>query len=158
MTLLQLHTTRADAGCRYAQGLTPNPDLACNRAIKFDVLLRHAEALGAEALVTGHYARLRHAPGAYCSLLFISEGCWRCAKAVAEAPLTGHYARLRHAPGAALSHLCSLHETGAVMPMLQLRPWRPATTPTCTMCQVPVPLCLYQEAAGAMHMLQPRPW
>ena len=49
---------------RYARGLTPNPDLACNRAIKFDALLRHARGLGAESLVTGHFARLRHLPGA----------------------------------------------------------------------------------------------
>lgn len=52
---------------RYARGLTPNPDLACNRAIKFDALLAHARGLGAEALVTGHFARLRHLPGACVS-------------------------------------------------------------------------------------------
>lgn len=50
--------------CRYAKGLTPNPDLACNRAIKFDALLQHAQALGADTLATGHYARLRTPPGA----------------------------------------------------------------------------------------------
>ncbi len=48
--------------CRYARGLTPNPDLACNRAIKFDALLRHARSLGADAVCTGHYARLRVSP------------------------------------------------------------------------------------------------
>lgn len=42
--------------------MTPNPDLACNRAIKFDALLQHALGQGADALATGHYARL--APGA----------------------------------------------------------------------------------------------
>ena len=51
-------------GYRYARGLTPNPDLACNRAIKFDALLQHARGLGAGSLVTGHFARLRHLPGA----------------------------------------------------------------------------------------------
>mmetsp|Transcript_18002 Transcript_18002/g.54183 ORF Transcript_18002/g.54183 Transcript_18002/m.54183 type:complete len:541 (+) Transcript_18002:574-2196(+) len=47
---------------RYSKGMTPNPDLACNRAIKFDALLQHALGQGADALATGHYARL--APGA----------------------------------------------------------------------------------------------
>ena len=42
------------------RGLTPNPDLACNRHIKFDALLRFAKDLGADAVATGHYARLRH--------------------------------------------------------------------------------------------------
>ena len=43
----------------YEQGLTPNPDILCNREIKFDVFLEHAESLGAEWLATGHYCRLR---------------------------------------------------------------------------------------------------
>ena len=41
-----------------ARGLTPNPDLPCNRHIKFDALLHHALAQGADHLATGHYARL----------------------------------------------------------------------------------------------------
>ncbi len=44
---------------QYAAGLTPNPDLACNRAIKFDALLHKAAQLGGEVLATGHYARLQ---------------------------------------------------------------------------------------------------
>jgi tRNA-specific 2-thiouridylase len=43
----------------YAQGLTPNPCLVCNRLIKWGVLLDHAVALGADYLATGHYARKR---------------------------------------------------------------------------------------------------
>ncbi len=43
----------------YAGGETPNPCLTCNRVIRFDMLLREALALGAEFLVTGHYARVR---------------------------------------------------------------------------------------------------
>ncbi|CRX39161.1 tRNA 2-thiouridine(34) synthase MnmA [Estrella lausannensis] len=39
-------------------GLTPNPDILCNREIKFKVLLAKAEELGAGFLATGHYARL----------------------------------------------------------------------------------------------------
>ena len=41
----------------YAQGLTPNPCVICNRQIKWDFLLNHALALGADYLATGHYAR-----------------------------------------------------------------------------------------------------
>lgn len=46
----------------YAQGTTPNPCMQCNRHIRFGALLDHARALGAEALATGHYARLQAAP------------------------------------------------------------------------------------------------
>jgi tRNA-uridine 2-sulfurtransferase len=41
----------------YAQGTTPNPCVICNRQIKWDFLLRHAFAMGADFLATGHYAR-----------------------------------------------------------------------------------------------------
>lgn len=46
----------------YASGRTPNPDVHCNRVIKFGVCLRHALRLGAQWLATGHYARLAPAP------------------------------------------------------------------------------------------------
>jgi len=42
----------------YSQGITPNPCLACNRFIRWEFLMEHARALGAEYLATGHYARL----------------------------------------------------------------------------------------------------
>lgn len=42
----------------YAAGRTPNPCTRCNQHVKFEPLLRRAEALGADALATGHYARL----------------------------------------------------------------------------------------------------
>lgn len=41
----------------YARGLTPNPDVACNRAVKFGKFLSFAEAHGADYIATGHYAR-----------------------------------------------------------------------------------------------------
>jgi tRNA-uridine 2-sulfurtransferase len=41
----------------YAAGRTPNPDVLCNREIKFKTFLEHAQALGAERIATGHYAR-----------------------------------------------------------------------------------------------------
>lgn len=41
----------------YERGRTPNPDVLCNREIKFDVFLKEALKLGAEAVATGHYCR-----------------------------------------------------------------------------------------------------
>ena len=43
----------------YANGITPNPCVRCNRLVKWGVLLDQALALGAEYLATGHYARKR---------------------------------------------------------------------------------------------------
>ena len=42
----------------YADGLTPNPCLLCNRYIKFEHFLKRALALGADYIATGHYARI----------------------------------------------------------------------------------------------------
>ena len=42
----------------YAAGRTPNPDVLCNREIKFKHFLDAARELGAEAIATGHYARI----------------------------------------------------------------------------------------------------
>ena len=41
----------------YKQGRTPNPDVLCNREIKFDVFLKEALKLGADYVATGHYCR-----------------------------------------------------------------------------------------------------
>lgn len=41
----------------YERGRTPNPDVLCNREIKFDVFLREALRLGADYVATGHYCR-----------------------------------------------------------------------------------------------------
>ena len=41
----------------YEKGRTPNPDVLCNREIKFDVFLKEALKLGAERVATGHYCR-----------------------------------------------------------------------------------------------------
>ena len=41
----------------YEQGRTPNPDVLCNREIKFDLFLKTALDLGADYVATGHYAR-----------------------------------------------------------------------------------------------------
>jgi len=44
----------------YKAGRTPNPDVMCNKEIKFKAFLDHALALGADYLATGHYARVVH--------------------------------------------------------------------------------------------------
>ena len=49
----------------YAAGRTPNPDVLCNREIKFKRFLDAAYALGAEKIATGHYARVRERDGRY---------------------------------------------------------------------------------------------
>lgn len=41
----------------YQRGRTPNPDVLCNREIKFDIFLKEALKLGADYVATGHYAR-----------------------------------------------------------------------------------------------------
>ena len=46
----------------YTKGETPNPCLTCNRQVRWDFLLKHALALGAQYLATGHYVRLRQHP------------------------------------------------------------------------------------------------
>src|SRR5210317_2164615 len=42
----------------YKNGHTPNPDVLCNREIKFDVFLKIAESLDADYVATGHYCRI----------------------------------------------------------------------------------------------------
>lgn len=44
----------------YRSGRTPNPDILCNREIKFRAFLDHARDLGADRIATGHYARVGH--------------------------------------------------------------------------------------------------
>jgi tRNA-specific 2-thiouridylase len=44
----------------YAAGRTPNPDVLCNREIKFGVCLEYMQRLGAAWIATGHYAQIRH--------------------------------------------------------------------------------------------------
>ena len=46
----------------YKHGRTPNPDIMCNKYIKFNAFLKKAEELGAEYIAMGHYARVKHTP------------------------------------------------------------------------------------------------
>lgn len=43
----------------YEQARTPNPDVLCNKEIKFNAFLNHALSLGADLIATGHYARVK---------------------------------------------------------------------------------------------------
>lgn len=49
----------------YRAGRTPNPDVLCNREIKFKTFLDEARALGADKIATGHYARVDCMDGRY---------------------------------------------------------------------------------------------
>ena len=53
----------------YRVGRTPNPDVMCNKEIKFKAFLDHARALGADAIATGHYARQDRGPDGKTRLL-----------------------------------------------------------------------------------------
>ena len=49
----------------YRSGRTPNPDIMCNREIKFKAFLDHAQTLGASRIATGHYVRVARNDGGF---------------------------------------------------------------------------------------------
>lgn len=49
----------------YKKGRTPNPDVLCNREIKFGPFKEYAEKLGADYIATGHYCGIRHDDGVH---------------------------------------------------------------------------------------------
>lgn len=49
----------------YKKGRTPNPDVLCNREIKFGPFLQYAKAMGADYIATGHYCGIEHADGVH---------------------------------------------------------------------------------------------
>ena len=53
----------------YREGVTPNPDVMCNREMKFGVFLDFARAQGFDAIATGHYARIRNHGDGSCDIL-----------------------------------------------------------------------------------------
>lgn len=57
----------------YKAGRTPNPDVMCNKEIKFKAFLDHALTLGADYLATGHYAQVEYRDGEYKMLRGIDE-------------------------------------------------------------------------------------
>lgn len=44
----------------YKKGRTPNPDILCNKYIKFDAFMKYANTLGFDYVATGHYAQVTH--------------------------------------------------------------------------------------------------
>lgn len=54
----------------YEAGRTPNPDVLCNREIKFDIFLKHALAIGADYVATGHYCRRNESLDAHGNKIF----------------------------------------------------------------------------------------
>ena len=52
----------------YQEGITPNPDIMCNREIKFGLFFKKAMALGADYVATGHYARITKKSTGYALL------------------------------------------------------------------------------------------
>lgn len=52
----------------YERGRTPNPDVLCNKEIKFNAFLAHARSLGADKIATGHYAKIGYQAGKACLL------------------------------------------------------------------------------------------
>lgn len=59
----------------YEQGMTPNPCIDCNRYIKFEALLKRAQALDCDYISTGHYARIEYSE---------EHGRWLLKKAVSD--------------------------------------------------------------------------
>ncbi|MGE9271551.1 MAG: tRNA 2-thiouridine(34) synthase MnmA, partial [Verrucomicrobiales bacterium] len=53
----------------YREGITPNPDVWCNREMKFGVFLDYALEQGFELVATGHYARRRDLPNGQAAIL-----------------------------------------------------------------------------------------
>ncbi|GMF23730.1 unnamed protein product [Phytophthora lilii] len=63
VNLVQSYWNSVFAPCLegYEEGLTPNPDILCNREIKFKAFTEYAKKIGADYVATGHYAALRPA-------------------------------------------------------------------------------------------------
>lgn len=57
------HDVFEDFLAQYQAGRTPNPDVLCNKYIKFSAFLKHAKSLGADKIAMGHYARLENREG-----------------------------------------------------------------------------------------------
>lgn len=57
----------------YEKGNTPNPDILCNREIKFDIFLKIALKLGADFIATGHYCRVKKNNNIYSLLMGLDK-------------------------------------------------------------------------------------
>lgn len=57
----------------FEKGRTPNPDVLCNREVKFKPFLKFAKSIGADYIATGHYAQIRHIDSAHYLLRAVDE-------------------------------------------------------------------------------------
>ncbi len=57
----------------YRAGITPNPDVMCNREIKFGIFLEKALAMGADYVATGHYVKIKKATAKNSAALFAAD-------------------------------------------------------------------------------------
>jgi len=57
----------------YEKGRTPNPDVLCNREIKFGPFLEYAKKIGADYIATGHYARVKEENGTFYLLKGVDD-------------------------------------------------------------------------------------
>lgn len=58
----------------YLKGETPNPCVVCNRAVKWEALLRYADTVGAASVATGHYAQIVRMPSGRVSVQMVNGG------------------------------------------------------------------------------------
>ncbi len=59
--------------CEYSAGRVPNPDVFCNKYVKFGVFLRKALEMGADYVATGHYAQVQTEDNSFSQVLGASE-------------------------------------------------------------------------------------
>ena len=57
----------------YEMGRTPNPDVLCNREVKFKPFLKFAKSIGADFIATGHYAQIKHEDDKHYLLRAVDE-------------------------------------------------------------------------------------
>ncbi len=57
----------------YEKGRTPNPDVLCNREVKFKPFLKFAKSIGADYIATGHYAQIKHCDDKHYLLRAVDE-------------------------------------------------------------------------------------
>ncbi len=93
----------------YRAGLTPNPDVMCNREIKFGLFLEKALEMGADYIATGHYVRLTEKENVFSSTRFARPATRSLV--LAEQPSNrGTTDHARSAAGVSEKHIFSLLE------------------------------------------------